>query len=79
MNDKLTYTILKIKLNTFVKNVDLIVSNITSFVNTSPSALVLNNNTNYKNDISNLKYTLEKEKKIIKKEILIEIDKNIIM
>lgn len=72
LNDFFAYLILKDRLEKVSINVGKILSNIENLERNCSSALVINNETNYKNNIVNLKYNLAEEKRKIDKEILKE-------
>lgn len=72
LNDFFAYLILVDRLKKVSINIDEILSNIESLERNCSSALIINNETNYKSNIVNLKYTLAEEKRKIDKEILEE-------
>lgn len=77
-DDKVLYSILNTKLITFNKNIDLILSNIKNFENKCSSALILNDNINYKKELENIKYSIDRQKQKIKRQILIEIEQKML-
>lgn len=75
--DQMTYFYLGKKLEKFSQNMDLIISNIDNFKNICSDALLVNDNTNYKKSVVNLRSDLVNQKNKIDKEILKEINTKI--
>ena len=78
MFDQLYYIIMKNSLKTVINNIDEIIDSINTININCPKALVLNNSTNYKSSIVNIKDKLSIQKTTIKNEIIKEIDNKLI-
>lgn len=73
LNNFIYSYLLKLKLNQFLKNADLIISNLDKIERQCSYAIRLNDNTDYNKSILNLKENIIKEKNKINNEILKEL------